>query len=130
MVGRASSTPLQPARSLFERKLESVLLEMPYMIWSDKPGDEPLAIPGTDKTFYTMIDLRLERWAREEYNRISFALQRAGVVGKTNSGEWVYFRQNEKTDPTVRLATPEEIETLEQLPEGWEDYIGLDAVAG
>ena len=116
-------------QTLLERKLDSVLLmEMPYVLWVDKPKEETLTIPGTDKSFHTMIDLRLERWAPEVYRDVFRALSRDGIVGQTNSGQWVYFRVNEKTDPTMRAAGQEEVDALTQLPDGWEDNINLDGV--
>ena len=111
-----------------EIKLESVLMEMPYVLFLDKPDDEVITIPGTDKSFRSMIDLRLERWATKDYNRISYALSREGVVGQANSGVWVFFRTYQISDPTVREASVDEVKTCEHLPNGWEDQINLDGM--
>ena len=97
-------------------------MEKQHMFWYDKPKDVVLKMPGTDITFKHGFDLRLERWSsREEALRICLAIFSEGVVGRSKQGIWVLFRLNSDSDPTMRVATPNEVESLEKLPDGWED---------
>jgi len=97
-----------------------------HMVWTER--DRPTSIPGTDKSFHTGFDFRLERWAPEVYGKLAPALSSEGIVGQTNRGLWVYF-QLTPGDPIMREATPEEVEQLERLPPGWEDHISLDTAS-
>ena len=93
------------------------------MFWYDKPKDVVLKMPGTDITFKHGIDFRLERWLTKDDGMpiCEALLVGVGVVGRTKQGVWVLFRLNKDSDPTMREATPDEVQTLENLADGWED---------
>ena len=113
----------------FDTKINTVLSEMPHMFWYDKSKDIILEIPGTDMTLRHGIDFRLERWASiEDKVRLWSALMFGqGVVGRTKQDVWVLFRIEDRKDPTMRIATLDEIQELERLPDGWEDNIAVDS---
>jgi hypothetical protein len=113
----------------FEQKLdEALLLEMPHMIWLD--NKEPKTIPGTDLTFETGFDFRIERYSPEDYARINMAITRDGVVGyvKGTIGGWVFFKQTAR-DPIMRIATVQEVNELEHLPDDWQENLALDTAS-
>ena len=100
------------------------------MIWLDKPKDEVLTIPGTNVSFRTGFDFRIERYAPEDYARINIAITRDGVVGllPVVGHSAVFFKQTIR-DPIMRPATIEEVDELEHLPDNWLENIALDTAS-
>lgn len=92
------------------------------MIWLD--NKEMKAIPGTDVSFSTGFDFRIERYSPENYARINIAITRDGVVGRSGPG-WVFFKQTPR-DPIMRTATVQEVKELEHLPDNWLENLALD----
>ena len=96
---------------------------MPHMIWLDDHTTK--TIPSTDKSFKRGFDFHIERWSAEDYSRLTIAISNRGIVGQTKNGNWLFFQLTPR-DPIMRYATPDELKTLEHLPDGWEDRLILD----
>jgi len=140
IVPKKSPQPFLPFESRISRALdgiedgryletEGVLTEEPHLFFYPRLK-EPMRLPGTNVDFQYGIDFRLERWAGSEaYKTINLALLVDGVVGRTKTGVWIFFKLPRKMteNPTIREATPEEAARLPQLPDGWEDKMAVDA---
>lgn len=106
---------------LFRIRLDEILLnEGPHMFWFS-PGK----IPGTDISFNRGFDFRLERWARQDYHRVHYALSHGGIVGETKKGAFVLFAYT-RDDNIMMEVTPGEASKHPRLPDGWEDNLSVD----